>query len=65
VSCITSTDCWAVGYYYADSAGDLSTLVEHGDGSTWSIASSPNMAGASSELLGVSCITSTEPSRVA
>ncbi|MHB8585006.1 MAG: hypothetical protein ACYDDF_04130 [Thermoplasmatota archaeon] len=80
VSCVGSADCWAVGY---DSVGNpafatgnvllYQTLVEHWDGSMWTIASSPNapavalpgptgpVAGTpgNNELQAVSCASAT------
>lgn len=40
VSCPSSTDCWAVGE--AATSGIFQTLIEHYNGSTWAIVSSPN-----------------------
>lgn len=56
VSCVNSTDCWAVGW----SANLLSskTLIEHYDGSGWTIVPSPNggsVAGGDS-LAAVACV---------
>jgi outer membrane protein assembly factor BamB len=52
VSCVSSTDCEAVGY-----ANDLGTLAEVWDGTSWSIQATPNpSAGApGSQLSAVSC----------
>jgi hypothetical protein len=56
VSCTSSTDCVAVG---SDaSSGSLQTLVEVWDGTSWSVASSPNIGTGDNALLGVSCATS-------
>ncbi len=60
VSCAAVIACVAVG----DSAGNLNdyptaTLAEVWDGTTWRILDTPDPAGASSALLGVSCV---EPS---
>lgn len=41
VSADAATDIWAVGNYN-DASGDTLTLVEHYDGTAWSIVSSPN-----------------------
>ena len=40
--CVSATDCWAVGYYYALGVADSQTLVEHWDGNSWTIVPSPN-----------------------
>src|SRR5690348_5630714 len=39
VSVISATDVWAVGY------SSTGTLIEHWDGTSWSIVSSPNPNG--------------------
>ena len=62
VSCTTATDCIAVGYYNLmigpDDDPDL-TLVEHWDGSAWTIEPSPNPPAVGAYLTGVSCTTAT------
>jgi hypothetical protein len=40
VTAISSTDAWAVGYYFKRRNGR--TLVEHWDGQTWKVVASPN-----------------------
>src|SRR5437870_826974 len=45
VTCVSASDCWAVGYYYTGNAvesGMYQTLIEHWDGSSWAIVTSPN-----------------------
>jgi hypothetical protein len=55
ISCPDSTLCTAVGQTYL-SGGDTGTLIESWNGSTWLISSSPDVSGASQNLLyGVSC----------
>ena len=55
VSCTSSTACTAVGSYKA-SSGTRSTLAEVWNGTTWTIAVTPNPSGATSAALnGVSC----------
>jgi hypothetical protein len=44
VVALASNDVWAVGYSGISSAG-FSTLVEHWNGSAWSVVSSPNAQG--------------------
>ncbi|HST69126.1 MAG TPA: hypothetical protein VLI94_05665 [Solirubrobacterales bacterium] len=54
VSCATETSCTAVGNW--DGSGSTKTLAAEWNGSTWSLQSPPNPAGASfSSLFGVSC----------
>jgi hypothetical protein len=41
VAAISSTDAWAVGNYF-DASSNENTLIEHWNGTSWSVASSPN-----------------------
>jgi hypothetical protein len=57
VACPAAGDCWAVGYDFF-SPGIEHTLIEHFDGTSWAIVSSPNPAGTiGAALVGVSCAT--------
>ena len=57
VSCAASNDCWAVGYASTDLTDQ--TLIEHWDGSAWTLATSPNTdATRLNRLLGVTCASS-------
>lgn len=58
VSCMSATECVAVGYTNAGSAYE--TLVMVWDGSVWSIVSSPNAGTSKDELISVSCVSATE-----
>jgi hypothetical protein len=54
VSCVSSTNCFAVGAYSTDTAEK--SLIEHWNGKTWSIVASPSPGGAEvTDLIGVSC----------
>jgi hypothetical protein len=56
VSCSSASACTAVGYYYPVGPGGASLmLAERWNGTRWSIQSTPNPAGQSGQLLGVSC----------
>ena len=56
VSCISATDCVAVGDY----AGSVEqTLIESWNGSAWSVVSSPDQGSNANGLEGVSCTSST------
>jgi hypothetical protein len=44
VVALSSNDVWAVGYW-GNAASGFSTLIEHWDGSTWNVISSPNPQG--------------------
>jgi hypothetical protein len=56
VSCTSPTTCAAVGSYFNRVTGVERTLVEHWNGRSWGIRTSPNVTGAQSNtLVGVSC----------
>jgi hypothetical protein len=59
VSCASASNCMAVGYFEASTGTrneTARTLVEHWNGSSWSILPSPNLKGVQfSGLFGVSC----------
>jgi hypothetical protein len=62
IACPSATDCWAVGEYYENSPGEI-PLIEHYDGSAWSIVTGPtdaalNVSGGS--LNGISCLSSND-----
>ncbi len=57
VDCVNRHDCTAVGGA-GDAAGPRVSLIEHWDGTSWSVVPSPSPAGAEFvELLDVSCST--------
>jgi hypothetical protein len=63
VSCVSATDCFAVGSTHT-SAGPRRTLVEHWNGTAWSIVASPNHPNGSqgnlgNALRGVACVSAT------
>jgi hypothetical protein len=53
VTCVSASECWAVGYYLTDNAAP--TLIERWDGTSWTIVNSPNTNTQSNVLLGVTC----------
>ena len=56
VACVTGDDCWAAGYYY-NGSNYAQTLIEHYDGSAWSIVSSPNSQSVQDNLLNaITCV---------
>lgn len=57
VSASATNDVWAVGSF-TNSKGKSQALIEHWDGSSWSIVSSPNPVNATSSLLGVAATSS-------
>ena len=55
VTCVSASECWAVGYYYNDNVISQ-TLIERWDVTSWEIVSSPNTSATQSNLLyGVTC----------
>ena len=60
VAVTSSTDIWAVGYY-ANYNGYYYTLVQHWDGTQWSVVSSPNPGATDNDyLIGVAVVSSTD-----
>ncbi|HZU71103.1 MAG TPA: hypothetical protein VFA09_27760 [Ktedonobacteraceae bacterium] len=58
VAAAAANDIWAVGY---ENTGGLdATLIEHWDGTSWTIIASPNIAGTSNRLNAVTVISSTD-----
>ncbi len=59
ISCISTSQCWAVGDYYNGST--YQTLIERWNGSAWSIASSLNASTSqNNDLNAVSCISASQ-----
>jgi len=59
-ACASSTNCWAVGNYQNGSAPNQ-TLIEHWDGTSWSILPSPNTSAAQiNGLFGVACLSASD-----
>jgi hypothetical protein len=58
VSCVSVSDCVAVGYTYNDEDDVDETLVMVWDGNVWSVVSSPDVGSVSdNELYSVSCVS--------
>ena len=57
VTCVTASDCWAVGVDEPGTQGDPSPLAEQWNGSTWSVVPTPDVTG---YLFSVTCVTSTD-----
>ncbi len=61
VTCVSTSDCWAVGYYYTGTVGKAQTLIEHWNGTSWTVTSSPNTDTAHHNFLyGVACATASD-----
>jgi hypothetical protein len=58
VAVASPNDVWAVGYYTSDTGGN-NTLIEHWDGSAWSIVPSPNQ-GVDNVLYGAAVVSSSD-----
>jgi hypothetical protein len=56
VTCVTGSDCWAVGAEQLDGTPAPVTMAEHWNGSVWSVVSTPDVSG---YLLSVTCADST------
>jgi hypothetical protein len=55
-SCVSATSCFAVGDY--ETANSAKTLIEHWDGTSWTIVASPNPSGTRLNYLSaVSCVS--------
>jgi hypothetical protein len=60
VTAVSANDLWAVGQSYNWSAGAYQTLVEHWDGSTWTIVPSPNQGTEVDSLYAVAAVSASE-----
>jgi hypothetical protein len=58
VSCVSTTACVAVGDYQSSPYATFSTLAESWDGHTWTLESPQNAEARASDLIGVSCMSS-------
>jgi hypothetical protein len=57
VTCVTASNCWAVGVDDPGNSGDPSPLAEQWNGSTWSVVPTPDVTG---YLFSVTCVTSAD-----
>jgi hypothetical protein len=57
VNCVSASDCWAVGYYYAGNS-DLA-LIEHWDGVSWMIVRAPSDTSYAS-LNSITCVSASD-----
>ncbi|MDA8183322.1 MAG: Ig-like domain-containing protein [Actinomycetota bacterium] len=61
VACVTPADCWAAGNAASGSGGAAQTLVEHFDGTSWSIITSPDASTSAANVLdALSCVPRTD-----
>lgn len=60
VSCLSATECSAAGYYIAGGTTSQ-TLLEHWNGASWSIVSTPNTSGSlTNQFSGIACLSPTQ-----
>ena len=59
VAAVSASDIWAVGNYF-NSNFYYKTLIEHWDGTSWSVVSSPNPGANNNNLSGVAAISSSD-----
>ncbi len=57
VSALSATQAWAVGTHYDTTAGHYHTLIEHWNGTAWSVVASPNVGSGDSSLASVSAVS--------
>jgi len=61
VAATSANDVWAVGFYWSAATNYyVRTLIEHGDGSAWSIVSSPHDGEFSGTLYAVTAISAND-----
>jgi hypothetical protein len=60
VSAITASNVWAVGWYSPATGALFKTLIEHWNGSSWSVVSSPNPSSSVNILYGVAGVSSSD-----
>jgi hypothetical protein len=60
VVALAPNNVWATGYSIPVPHGHMQTLIEHYDGSTWSVAPSPNVGTESNLLLGIAADSPTD-----
>jgi hypothetical protein len=59
VAAVSADDVWAVGYEI-NAQGVYRTLIEHWDGTTWSVVASPNVGPKDNLLQGVSAVSAND-----
>src|SRR5689334_5233926 len=57
---VAANDVWAVGEYNGGQSGAWQTLIEHWDGTSWTIVPSPNYAYTPNHLYAVTAIASND-----
>jgi hypothetical protein len=57
---VSPTEVWAVGYQDVTGGADFQPLVEHWDGSAWSVVDTPLLPGDDDQLYGVYAVSSND-----
>ena len=60
VAAVSAGDIWAVGEAYSRNGSDQQTLIQHYNGTSWQVVSSPNAASTSNRLLGVAAVSASD-----
>src|SRR6266853_649976 len=60
VAAATDSDVWAVGWAYNQSLGAYRTLIEHWNGTRWSLVRSPNATNGYNLLNGVAVVAAND-----
>lgn len=60
VAAITPSNVWAVGYFESSNQGAILPLIEHWNGSTWSVVTAGIQAAAGTFLNGITALSATD-----
>jgi hypothetical protein len=60
VAAVSPTDVWAVGSFALTGFSPSQTLIEHWNGTSWSVVTSPNVGTQTNELLGVTAVSASD-----
>jgi len=60
VAAVSTNDVWAVGSFALTGFSPSQTLIEHWNGTSWSVVSSPNVGTQTNELLGVTAVSASD-----
>ncbi len=60
IDAISANDAWAVGNYYSPTNGSLLTLIEHFDGTRWTVVPSPSEPDISNTLTAVAAVSASD-----
>src|SRR5215212_5217632 len=60
VAAVAANDAWAVGHNTDPATGHLTTLVEHWNGSAWTVVPSPNVGSLDSALYDIAVVSATD-----